>query len=134
MALFPLNIIWKNLLSQATVTTFVSSRIFPTHIATIANPTYPLVCFSITGGINHDVVKEFGETDFTIYEYSTQSYDQCWQIHKAIYDYLHRRNFSESGIHFDCFEIVAPVMIYYDEDKAYCLASRWKAEGLHWAT
>jgi hypothetical protein len=78
----------KRLSSNATINSLVSTRIYPSYLASLVNPQYPLICFSRLPVARDFRYNKRVTCQYSVWIYSTKSFAQTDQIFEAVKDSL----------------------------------------------
>ncbi len=76
----------KRLSSNATINSFVAARVYPTYLASIQNPQYPLICFNRLPTARDFRYNKRVTCQYSIYIYSSKSFAETDKIFESVKD------------------------------------------------
>jgi hypothetical protein len=121
-----------NVISDTTVSGLISDRFYPAHIATLPDGIeYPCGCFEISGGGLDKDISDFGMIDLKIWSWSSNHFEQAWDVYEAIKDVLHQQKISaivgNTTIRVVAKETARPIQAFDETDQVYYLMGIWEA-------
>lgn len=117
-----LQLIRSHLLSESTITSIVSDRIYTTHFYDFENINmkFPLIIVADVGGVGN-YGRGYQKLDIELYCYAKSSSQKCKQIYDQVYENLHgyalkNANIQISGL---IYESIRPSSGFNTSAKAY---------------
>ena len=104
-----LQLIRKSISEESIIYSYVGSRVYPQHLATVKDPEFPCVTLYFSGGKSPGCIKVNARDMVYIKVCSDKNYKECYAIYDAIYmNVLHNKRLSDDNYHLVCREIRRP--------------------------
>src|SRR4030042_3639195 len=104
-----LQLLRKSMTEESAIYSYIESRVYPQHLATVKEPVFPCVTLYFKGGNSEGCIKESARDTVFIKVCSDKSYKECYEIYDAIYmNVLHNQRLSDANYHLLCREVMRP--------------------------
>jgi len=74
------------LIANSTINSLVASRVYPSYLASISNPQYPLICFNRLPTLRDFRYNKRVTCQYSVYIYSSKSFAQTDSIFESMKD------------------------------------------------
>jgi len=121
----------RNVVAQASISTYIKSRFYPGSLASLKNPQYPCVNIEYdVGGVSDSDIPKYQSLPCSITAWTRSSLDEAFNIYEAVYNFLEKWNYRDSDRMFVMHETTRPVPLYDDIDKVFYVSGRWLIQAI----
>jgi len=120
------SLIRKTVIEDAVVYGLIEDRFYPAQLASVKNPEFPCACFAFVGGNPDRDVPNFGFLTFNIWVWSSESFEQAYEIYGAVKASLNLKRLKDEEVSFVSNEVAKPIENYDVVTGDYYLMAGWR--------